>query len=89
MLVDTPKDGAVLVAERIREKLEEAIFPPSREPLTVSIGVATFPEDGSIKEELLDRADWAKRLAKRKGRNMVLPFTAGKAAPDLVAEPEG
>jgi diguanylate cyclase (GGDEF)-like protein/excisionase family DNA binding protein len=88
VLVDTPKDGAVLVAERIREKLEEAIFPPSREPLTVSIGVATFPEDGSIKEELLDRADWAKRLAKRKGRNMVLPFTAGKAAPDLVGEPE-
>jgi GGDEF domain-containing protein len=51
--------------------------------------VATFPEDGSIKEELLDRADWAKRLAKRKGRNMVLPFTAGKAVPDLVGEPEG
>jgi diguanylate cyclase (GGDEF)-like protein/excisionase family DNA binding protein len=86
VLVDTPKDGAVLVAERIREKLEAAVFPPSREPLTMSIGVASYPEDGSIKEELLDRADWAKRLAKRRGRNMVLPYLAAAADEEPVGE---
>jgi diguanylate cyclase (GGDEF)-like protein/excisionase family DNA binding protein len=86
VLVETPKEGAILVAERIREKLEAAVFPPSREPLTMSIGVASYPEDGSIKEELLDRADWAKRLAKRRGRNMVLPYVAAEADEEPVGE---
>jgi diguanylate cyclase (GGDEF)-like protein len=39
--------------------------------ITISIGVAQFPEDGSTIEELVAKADEALYVAKRKGRNQV------------------
>ena len=46
-------------------------------PLTVSIGVATFPDDAGTRDELLDKADWAMYAAKRAGRDRVLAFSDG------------
>ena len=46
-------------------------------PLTVSIGVAGYPEDADRREELLDKADWAMYLAKRRGRDQVATFGEG------------
>ena len=43
----------------------------------MSIGIATFPEDASARDELLDKADWAMYAAKRAGRNRVLAFSDG------------
>jgi diguanylate cyclase (GGDEF)-like protein/PAS domain S-box-containing protein len=40
-------------------------------PITVSVGVAAFPEDGATREELLEKADQAMYRAKRNGRNRV------------------
>ncbi|HMK92266.1 MAG TPA: diguanylate cyclase, partial [Thermoleophilia bacterium] len=74
-LIGTDPVGAAEVAERIRERVRETVIPPSTEPLSVSIGVATFPLDGATKEELLDKADWAMHVAKRLGRNKVVSFS--------------
>ena len=49
--------------------------------LTVSIGVATFPDDAGTKAELLDKADWAMYAAKRAGRDRVVAFR-GAATPE-------
>ncbi len=69
--------GAIVVAERIRKKTEEheLVFNGKKEHVTVSIGVATFPDDASDREELIDNADKALYLAKRTGRNRVCAFS--------------
>jgi len=40
----------------------------------VSIGTAAFPDDATLMEELVDKADWAMYLAKREGRDRVVSF---------------
>ena len=72
ILPQTPRDGAVVVAERVREAVAQhafALAPAGR--ITVSLGVATFPEDGQDPMTLLRSADLALYQAKRKGRNRV------------------
>jgi len=73
MLPDTPARGAQEVAERIRHAVETAPFTTEagRVPCTVSIGVASFPQDGRSIEALLARADRALYDAKEAGRNRV------------------
>ena len=63
-------DGAVAVAERIREHVEKAGWEAM--PVTVSIGVASFPEHGGDVEALIKAADDALFLAKRGGKNRVV-----------------
>jgi len=75
-LVDTDAAGAYTVAETIRSEIEAASLRRSR-PLTVSIGIATSPDDAGARDELLDKADWAMYAAKRAGRNRVLAFSDG------------
>jgi diguanylate cyclase (GGDEF)-like protein len=74
VLVDTDTAGALLVAERIRAEVE-ASGAKGGAPLTVSIGVAGYPQDAGARDELLDKADWAMYAAKRAGRNRVLGFS--------------
>ncbi len=71
VLVETEKETALAVAERIRERIREAGFTAGGVPLTVSIGVSAYPEDGDVREDLLNKADWAMYLAKRRGRDQV------------------
>ncbi len=71
LLVETGQEAAIAVAERIRERIRGAGFTANGRPLTVSIGVATYPDDAQRNEELLDKADWAMYLAKRRGRDQV------------------
>jgi len=79
VLVDTDIAGALIVAERIRAEVEETSIKGAR-PLTVSIGVATCPDDASGHDELLDKADWAMYVAKRAGRNRVMAFSDERVA---------
>ena len=76
VLVDTDAAGALTVAERMRSEVEASSARGGR-PLTVSIGIATFPDDAGARDELLDKADWAMYAAKRAGRNRVLAFSDG------------
>ena len=77
LLLDTPKGAAALVAEKLRASIQEAPFAgeeasqPSGE-VTISVGVASFPEDGLSPVELLDVADKALYRAKGLGRNVVV-----------------
>ena len=73
-LLETDAKGALAAAERIRAEVE-ASSTKGGQPLTVSIGVATCPNDAAARDELLDKADWAMYAAKRAGRNRVLAFS--------------
>ena len=76
VLVETDAAGALTVAERIRAEVASSSA-AAGQPLTVSIGVATCPDDGAARDELLDKADWAMYAAKRAGRDRVLAFSDG------------
>lgn len=76
LLPETPATQAYEIAERIRRAVAEAVFEvdTAAEPLraTVSVGVATFPDDGMDANQLIHRADLAVYRAKLQGRNRVL-----------------
>jgi diguanylate cyclase (GGDEF)-like protein len=61
-------------AEEIRSRAKELQIPtgtPHR-PVTLSLGVAVYPEHGSTTDELIKAADTALYRAKRGGRNRVM-----------------
>jgi diguanylate cyclase (GGDEF)-like protein/putative nucleotidyltransferase with HDIG domain len=68
ILPETMTEGAFLVAERIREKIEQKVF-SGRTSLTASLGIASWPTDGITKEQILVSADKALYTAKGTGRN--------------------
>lgn len=74
LLPETTKAEAMQVAERMRESVELKINENNSwtQRITVSVGVATFPEDGATAETVLEAADQALYVAKRQGRNRVI-----------------
>ncbi len=70
---ETDTDGALKLAERIREELGATVFPTDLGKLSVtcSIGVATFPQDARTPADLFKITDQALYAAKRSGRNRV------------------
>jgi len=76
LLVETPKAGARVYAERIRALLAEQSFPHGR-TVTGSLGIASLPEDDvTTAEDLFKLADEALYVAKRGGRNQVASIEA-------------
>ncbi len=75
ILPQTGPEGAAIVAERLRSRIEEHPFEgQEKQPggqFTASIGWASYPEDAADAAELLDVADKGVFLAKREGRNCV------------------
>ncbi|MCM8795853.1 MAG: sensor domain-containing diguanylate cyclase [Candidatus Omnitrophica bacterium] len=84
ILPQTTKKEAFLLAERLRENIKdhpfthEEILPAKR--LTVSLGVATFPEDGNSPSELISASDKALYQAKQKGKNTTVVYGTGSTA---------
>jgi diguanylate cyclase (GGDEF)-like protein len=68
ILPETRIDAAAKVAERIRKTIESKTSSRTM-PITVSIGIANWPTDGVMKEEIIARADAALYRAKQAGRN--------------------
>ncbi|MBL7069404.1 MAG: sensor domain-containing diguanylate cyclase [Candidatus Omnitrophica bacterium] len=73
ILPETGKDEARLVAERIREMIENHSFKAYDEStnVQVSIGVAVYPEDAGDVNEIIENSDKALYAAKNGGRNKV------------------
>ena len=63
-------EGALIVAERVRARVER-IFIPEFGNLTASIGIASFPAHALSRADLFRAADDALYAAKRAGRNQV------------------
>jgi len=64
VLPEAPKDIATRVAARIRERLANETEEPA---LSVSAGIAAYPEDGDTAEKLLNAADRALYRMKHRG----------------------
>ncbi len=75
ILPQTKKEDAQMIGERIRHRVESADFvsetKESRVKITVSLGVASFPENGRTSKELIEKVDQALYLAKGRGKNLV------------------
>ena len=74
ILPQTGATGAGIIAERIRASIEERAFLSEQGlavRLTASFGVATFPDNGQTREELIQKADQAMYLIKDRGKNGV------------------
>ncbi len=71
ILPETDAKGAHLVAERLRKTIEAHDFQGQEQALkvTVSLGIATFPDHASVKSVLIKKADMALYECKERGRN--------------------
>jgi diguanylate cyclase (GGDEF)-like protein len=73
LLPDTPPSEAARIAERIRAAVQERIFMAEGTTaalrVTVSIGLASSPDDATNRQELVHRADLAAYRAKAAGGN--------------------
>jgi diguanylate cyclase (GGDEF)-like protein len=76
VLEATDFEGAVRLAERIRQDVAAQTIDSDkgRFQVTMSIGLAVFPEDGVDRAELIERADLALYHAKATGRDRVVGF---------------
>jgi len=72
LLPSTPKNGAVVLAEALRQALHEAVFSAGghhQVKITASFGIASYPGDARSKEELIKLADAAMYRVKHHGRD--------------------
>jgi diguanylate cyclase (GGDEF)-like protein len=71
MLPGITAEDAAILAERLRENLENLAFPPLTTRVTASFGIAQYQPDDTF-ETLVKRADEALYAAKAAGRNRVM-----------------
>lgn len=81
-LLDANYAQGLVAAERVRVALEGHLFPAGRSDspeqsthrITISIGVAAFPDDATDPIQLVELADSALYRAKRSGRNRICAY---------------
>jgi diguanylate cyclase (GGDEF)-like protein len=94
-LLDAEIGQAMVAGERIRREIEVREFsvirqgkPNEKHHVTISVGIAAFPDDSSDPIELVELADSALYRAKREGRNRVCIYGAIEAGEvDLQLKP--
>ena len=90
ILPETDKETALTIAEDLNRVLQDLSFPDGdnvpKTRVTLSVGIATFPEDGVDEGALIQRADQGLYLAKKNGRNRVCIACDYEA--DLLSTPE-
>lgn len=71
VLEETDAKGAMLLCERVRKEVAAQLMSSDQGPfrVTLSLGVASYPDDGTEKPALIERADQALYTAKETGRN--------------------
>ncbi len=79
LLPETVAQNAMIIAERIRSNIKNQPFEiDRRKPMvsvTVSVGVANYPDNADNFEELIERTDQALYNAKNTGKDRVCQFT--------------
>ncbi|MBI4211265.1 MAG: GGDEF domain-containing protein, partial [Deltaproteobacteria bacterium] len=91
LLPDTDKRGAIAVAEKVRRIVRERMpMEDSAEDtkITISGGIAHYPDDVKDMEDLIDHADIALYRAKEQGRDQVVCFAPPKPKVADEAEPQ-
>ena len=87
LLVETPKAGAQIYADRIRHVLATHEFPHGRR-VSASFGIACLPEDvAAAAEDLIRAADEALYAAKRGGKNRVSTHDESEASLSMRSAP--
>ncbi|WP_026883052.1 GGDEF domain-containing protein [Clostridium akagii] len=89
ILLDCSSIYAFTIAERLRKKVEGNQFNISNEVsihITISIGVATYPDTTDNVNKLTNYADIALYEAKRNGRNKVVVYNNNKVMPKFQLE---
>src|SRR6266850_1579400 len=87
-LLDADYAQGLVAAERVRRAMELHPFSPTREGsdpgkgfrITISIGVAAYPDDATDPIQLVELADSALYRAKRTGRNLICAYRPSLAA---------
>ncbi len=83
LLPETPKEQAAAYCERLRAVIEGHPFPLRHSEkttgITVSVGMANYPDDSQDAQDLMGKADAAMYMAKRGGRNRVCFYAADGA----------
>jgi diguanylate cyclase (GGDEF)-like protein len=74
LLPNTDREGAVVIAERVRQTIADIDVLGERR-ITASFGIAVFPEDAPDPTRLIRNADRALYRAKANGRNRVEVFS--------------
>ena len=88
LLPDTDEHGAYIFADRLRARVSDACRPLPGS-LTISLGVATFPQHGHEGDSLVRAADQALYMAKRLGRDRAVVYNAATAPTISAAIREG
>lgn len=75
LLIDTEKYAALEIGNQIRENIENnpkfKLTDGNEKKITISVGVAQYPDDGVTSIDLIRKADQALYVAKARGRNQV------------------
>lgn len=73
ILPEVNQEGAAVLAERIRTRLEDEKirYEDLEISVTASFGIASFPDDSKNQDQLIELADRALYMSKRMGRNQV------------------
>src|SRR6185369_5930687 len=74
ILVETGREGATILAERLRERVGATQIPLREDEtmgVTLSVGVSTIPDSAGDLESLVDAADRALLRSKRAGKNQI------------------
>jgi diguanylate cyclase (GGDEF)-like protein len=87
VLVETDREGALIVGERLADSMRSAEVPlrdGETMGVTISLGVATIPDSAGDLESLVDAADRALLRAKRAGKNQIraAPVTRPGGGPE-------
>ncbi|MBU3937322.1 MAG: sensor domain-containing diguanylate cyclase, partial [Proteobacteria bacterium] len=74
VLEGSGEQGGLQMAERIRQEIEKMVLRSEKGSvrITLSLGLAVYPDHGVEKERLISRADQALYRAKKQGRNRVV-----------------
>ena len=90
LLPDTSRDGALVIAEKLRSSVAGLELAGLGRQVSISLGVAVLPDDATKGQDLLREADRMLYVAKERGRNRVetSPGFAESDMMDPLLEPE-